>query len=90
MADKWPKTVPILRAENIRMPEDGRGDPNQRSLFLWLHVTFRDSDQFRSASDCIRGEGGCTIVWLAEYCSRGDQARAWNRAMRKLGYTESI
>jgi hypothetical protein len=91
---KWPKEVPVLRAEDIcrhRM----NGAHGTRCLLGWSIETFGYAwlePAAQKAVETLEKECGCPYIDSFNDDRRNSLAtvaRTWNKAMARLGYTEN-
>lgn len=91
----WPKTVPILEADDI-CREQLNGPGGTHCLMGWINVQFNGLREQSAGEVCVQfevdravGESG-KVGFVAFNDWRGNSldavARVWNRAMAKLGY----
>ena len=86
---KWPKTVPILEADDI-CRQYLHGDNGRHCLAGWKLVVFGDArDQVYERLYEEAGVGAMNWIGLTRFNDtkpKAEVARVWNRAMARLGY----
>ena len=92
----WPETVPVLTAKDIHKGGYDGPDGNTHCLLGWVGVTFMFGQGWCEAASAISevceerfGESNILTANDGEL-PKPRLARAWNEAMRRLGYTEVI
>ena len=87
----WPKKVPILSTRDI-YHGDFNGPSGNHCIGGWLDCTFEDDRSFRSAMRSVRKTARLSpksdIIEWNDRSAKRRIAAVWNRAMRKLGYTQ--
>jgi len=84
---KWPTEVPVLTARDICRGKFAN-TKGRRCLSGWCREVFSGSTLYHAAETSLRAETNKPITWYNDDArnSKAAIARAWNRAMARLGY----